>query len=102
MSAEAVHGLRPALRHPFEHGGRFGSRAAGGCAQRERGLSGALGERHGDDLLQAGDSLFVVSRALDDQTLWRDYLAIAAAYPVVLAIGRAHDEAKRTSRPGIG
>src|SRR2546422_5731112 len=102
MRVEAVHGLRPALRHPFEHGGRFGSRAAGGCVHRERGLSSTLSERHGNHLLKTGDSLVVVSSALDNQPLGRDHLAIAAAYPVVLAVGRAHDEAKSTPWPGIG
>src|SRR5207302_211953 len=60
------------------------------------------GERHADDLLEAGDSPVVVSGALNNQALGRDHLAIAAAYPVVLAVGRAHDEAKNAPRPGIG
>src|SRR5712692_8348968 len=101
MRAEAVHGLRPAFRHPFEHGGRLGGRAAGGGVHRKRGLSGALGERHVDQLLEAGDSLVVVRGARDDQALGRHHLAIAAVHAVVLAVGRAHDEAEHATRPGI-
>jgi hypothetical protein len=39
MGAEAVHGLRPAFRHAFEHGGRLGALAAGDGVHGERGLA---------------------------------------------------------------